>query len=242
MKSATSASSLIDSPKRECKRSFEIEHSNIHDESPFGCTDNSKWLPLLPWHHVADDEHSRSHRPIPQINAEDHMVYRKVDISKILSPGSIRASLADGKIDNKEGVSSAGLKGYSMDYFFNSQIVNHALFAFRPSYSSRATFTINADEHENWPIQVCNADNKYMLEAEISLCTVYVCICVWLNCVLCFVIATAERIDIVRYPPRKVEVRDTIQYHPRRIRNIRHRHLQPWRKVRAPAPPTLPPS
>ena len=174
MKSATSASTLIDSPKREYERSFEMEHSNIHDESPLGCTD-IEWLPLLPSkkrrHHVADDEHSRSHRPIPQINAEDHMVYRKVGISIISSPGNIRASLADGKIDNKEGVSSPGLKG-TVWIIFNSQIVNHALFAFKPSYSSRATF---ADEHENWPIQVCNADNKYILEAEISLCTVYVC-------------------------------------------------------------------
>ena len=83
-----------------------MEHSNIHDKSPLGCTD-SEWLPLLPLqrlrHDVADDD---SHRPIPQINAEDHMVYRKVDISTIF-----RASLADGKIDNKEGVSSPGLKG-----------------------------------------------------------------------------------------------------------------------------------
>jgi hypothetical protein len=106
MKSATSASSLIDSPKREYKRSFEMEHSNIHDKSPLGCTD-IEWLPLLPLqrlrHDVADDD---SHRPLPQINAEDHMVYRKVDISTIF-----RASLADGKIDNKEGVSSPGLKG-----------------------------------------------------------------------------------------------------------------------------------
>jgi hypothetical protein len=78
----------------------------------------------------------------------------------------------------------------------------------------------------------------WRLKSHSVLC-MYVCICVWLNCVLCFVIATAERIDIMRYPPRKVEARDTIPYHPRRIRSIRHRHRG---KVRAPAPRTLPPS